>query len=208
MADLTPLNLRVVDGRRLPVELRRVLMPGSNLRDAFGHARELPRFFYEISSWEEATRIQLTPNFAMWEFIHTDLREAEVLRGFPRYVPCAVTQLAISLQRLRDFIGSSLHISANGGYRSPRHALTCRASLHCWGTAADIYKIGDSYLNTPERIQKYANLARAALPGGWTHPVGAGAEQTDDHLHVDLGYLLSVPHEVRVDSSVLAEVSL
>lgn len=200
-------DLRVVDGLRLPLEYRSVLMPGGTLRDSFGHARALPRFFYEVPSWKAAERAQLTPAFALWEFIHTDIREAEPLRTFPRYVPCAVTLLAMALQRFRDSIGTFVHIAANGGYRSPRHALTCRASLHCWATAVDIYRIGDTLLNTPEAIEKYAAIARAAIPGVWTHPVGHGAEETDDHLHLDLGYVIAVPHGVRVDAGVLGEVT-
>jgi len=206
LAKIMPVGLRIIDGQRLPVEVRSALMPGGTLRDGFGHARELPRFFYEVPSWEVALQTRFTPNLSLWEFIQTDLREAPALQDYPRYIPCAVTLLAIALQRFRDSIGSSIHIAANGGFRSAHHSLTCRASLHCWGTAADIYKIGDTYLDTAEKIEKYASLAREALPGAWTHPVGHGAEETDDHLHVDLGYVVSVPHHVRVDASVITEV--
>lgn len=200
-------KLRIVDGVRLPVELRSALLPGGTLRDSYAHARKLPRFFYEIPSWEVAQQTRLTPHFALWELIQTDVREAEPLRGFPRYVPCAITLLATALQRLRDAVGGPVRLAANGGYRSPRHALTCRASLHCWGTAADIYCIGTTNLDTAELIEKYAAVAREVIPGVWTHSVGHNAEQTDDHLHLDLGFVVSVPHHVRVDAAVLAEVS-
>ena len=86
---------------------------------------------------------ELTPNFGLWEFIDVDVREAEPLRRFPRYVPCAVTLLARALERFRDHVGTFVHVAANGGYRSPAHALTAHASPHCWGTAANIYRIGD-----------------------------------------------------------------
>ena len=207
MVESTVSKLQVVDGLRLPVEYRSILQPGGMLRDAFGHERLLPRFFYEVSSWQEAKEAQLTPNFALWEFIHTDVREAKLLRGFPRYVPCAVTLLTLALQRFRDSIGSSVHIAANGGYRSPHHvrALTCHASLHCWGTAVDIYRIGETYLDMPDRIQRYADLVHEAIPGAWTDPTGSGIEETDDHLHFDLGYVVVVPHHVRVDAPVPAE---
>lgn len=207
MADGNMLNLRVVDGLRLPAEYRNVLMPNGTLRDKNGQARRLPRFFYEIPSWEAAREAQLTPNLGLWEFIHTDVREAEPLRTFPRYVPCAVTLLAIALQRFRDKVGP-VFISANGGYRSPHHALTCRASLHCWGTAADIYRIGDSLLDGAEKIEKCAAIARDVIPGGWTHPVGHRAEETDDHLHIDVGFVTAVPHQVRVDAGILEEVTI
>lgn len=207
MPEKTSIKLRIVDGLRLPVEQRSALVPGGSLRDSFGHARLLPRFFYEVPSWKAAQETQLTPNFALWEFIHTDIRESEQLRPFPRYVPCAVTVLALALQRFRDAIGSSVNVAANGGYRSPQHSLTCRASLHCWATAADVYRIGDTHLNTRDRIEKYAAIARDVIPGVWTHPVGTGAEETDDHLHLDLGYIVSVPHHVRVDAAILSEVT-
>ncbi len=205
---VTPLNLRVVDGFRLSSEYRYALTPGDTLRDSYGHARVLPRFFYEIPSWRSAQDAQLTPDFSLYEFIHTDLREAAPLRSFPRYVPCAVTMLAMALQRFRDTVKAPIHISANGGYRSPRHTLTCRASLHCWATAADIYRIGDIYLDTPEKIERYSTLARETIPGAWTHHVGHGAEETDDHLHFDIGFVVAVPHKVRVDAGLLGEVTV
>ena len=46
--------LRVVDGRRLERRVRDALMPGGALCDHAGRARELPRYFYEVISWEEA----------------------------------------------------------------------------------------------------------------------------------------------------------
>jgi hypothetical protein len=208
MADTVEFAWRIVDGTRLPLEQRSALLPGGTLRDSFAHARILPRFFYEVPSWEVARQVQVTKDFALWEFIHVDVREAEALRRFPRYVPCAVTLLAMALQRLRDAAGMSVHIGANGGYRSRRHTLTCRASLHCWATAADIYRVGETNLDTPEAIEKYAALARKSIPGVWAHPIGDGAEETDDHLHLDLGHIVSVPHHVRIDSAVLAEVAL
>lgn len=207
MAENGVFGLRVVDGLRLPAELRSVLLPGGTLRDTYGNARRLPRFYYEVPSLHVARESQLTPNFAIWEFIHTDIREAEPLRSFPRYVPCAVTMLAMALQRFRDSLGVSVRVSANGGYRSPHHALTCRASPHCWATAADIYSIGGQHLNSPEMIEKYAALAREAIPGSWTHPVGHGAEETDDHLHVDIGFVIAVPHKIRVESALIVEAS-
>jgi hypothetical protein len=66
--------------------------------------------------------------------------------------------------------------------------------------------VGDTFLNTRERIEKYASIAQQVLPGVWTHPVGHGAEQTDDHLHLDLGFVLSVPHNVRIEQAILSEV--
>lgn len=190
-----PSLLRVVDGRRLEKRVRDALNPGGYLVDEAGRARQLPRFFYEIPTWEDAVNTQLTPNFHLWEFVQTDVREASPLRAFPRYVPCAVTLLAFALERFRDRVGTTVHIAANGGYRSPRHGLTQGASTHCWATAANIYRIGDTYLDTREAIEKYASIAADALPGVWVQPYGGGTGEVDDHLHVDVGYVVSTPRE-------------
>lgn len=138
-------------------------------------------------------QIQLSPNFALWEFIQTDVREAAPLRAFPRYVPCAITMLALCLERFRDAAGTFVHIAANGGYRSPRHALSGNATPHCWGTAVNIYRIGDVYLDNREAIERYASLARQELTGAWTRPFGSHRGQTDDHLHIDFGFVVSTP---------------
>ncbi|MEO8338000.1 MAG: hypothetical protein ABI664_23705, partial [bacterium] len=67
--------LRLVDGRRLERRYRDVLLPGGMLCDHGGHARVLPRYFYEVESWEQASRTMLSRHFAASEFIHTDVRE-------------------------------------------------------------------------------------------------------------------------------------
>ena len=92
--------LPIVDGLRLDKSLRDALLPDRQVHDDRGAMRRLPRFFYEIASWETAMSVQVSPNFGLWEFIQTDVREAAALRGFPRYVPCAITMLA------RVFTGS------------------------------------------------------------------------------------------------------
>jgi hypothetical protein len=185
--------LPIVDGIRLEKSLRDVLLPGRVVYDGEGHARRLPRYFSEIPSWDQAMAVQLSPNFALWEFIQTDVREAAPLRAFPRYVPCAITLLAASLERFREVTNTFVHIAANGGYRSPRHALSTSASPHSWGTAVNIYRIGDVYLDDRQSIERYAALARHALPGVWTRPFGTERGETDDHLHIDLGFVLSMP---------------
>jgi hypothetical protein len=185
--------LSIVDGLRLEKSLRDVLLPGRIVYDGDGNARRLPRYFYEIPSWDDAMRVELSTNFELWEFIQTDVREAAVLRGFPRYVPCAITLLAASLERFRDAVGTFVHIAANGGYRSPRHALSQNATPHCWGTAVNIYRVGDAFLDDRQSIERYAALARQVLPGAWTRSFGTDRGQTDDHLHIDLGFILSMP---------------
>jgi hypothetical protein len=186
--------LTIVDGLRLDKPLRDALLPGRVIFDDAGNGRRLPRYFYEIPSWEHAMNTQLSPNFALWEFIQTDVREAAPLRAFPRYVPCTITLTALCLERFREAAGTFVHIAANGGYRSPRHALNSNATPHSWGTAVNIYRIGDVFLDDREAIERYAALARQTLAGCWTRPFGANRGQTDDHLHVDFGYVLSMPH--------------
>lgn len=192
---LATFPLRLVDGRRLEQRYRDVLLPGSVLSDHQGQARMLPRYFYEVVSWEQARETFLTPNFNVAEFIHTDVREAPPLRVFPRYIPCATALLAVALEAFRNAVGNYVYIGANGGYCSPRHASIGGASPHCWGTAANIYRVGDTYLDTHETIARYAGIMQQVVATVWTRPLGPELEKTDDHLHVDLGYVVSVPRE-------------
>ena len=185
--------LPVVDGLTLPDEYRAVLRPGETLTDAAGTDHELPRWFYRVDSWEQALDTPLTEHFDLWEFIGVDVREAPPMRSFPRYVPCAVTALAAALEVFRLAAGTYVHIAANGGYRSPAHALTRQASRHCWGVAANIYRVGDDWLDEEGVIDRYADIARRTIPGVWLRPFGLESGQADDHLHLDLGYVTTRP---------------
>ena len=82
--------------------------------------------------------------------------------------------------------GASMSSGASG---------TGGASPHCWGTAANIYRIGDTLLDTPDAIRRYATLVHDVIPTAWTRPLGDERMLTDDHLHVDLGYVVSIPRE-------------
>lgn len=192
--------LRLVDGRTLERRYRDALMPGDVVSDHRGQARVLPRYFYEIESWEQAKSTLLAPHFAVSEFIHTDVREAAPLRVFPRYIPCATALLALALEQFREAVGTFVFIGANGGYCSPRHARVGGASPHCWGTAANIYRIGDTYLDSHDAITRYAAVAREVIPTVWVRPLGPELACTDDHLHLDLGYVVSVPREATGDA--------
>src|SRR5438876_1172127 len=77
--------LRIVDGRRLEKRFRDVLKPGGVMSDSQGQAHQLPRYLYEIPSWDVAQEMQLSEHFALWHFIHTDVHEAEPLRTFPPF---------------------------------------------------------------------------------------------------------------------------
>ena len=191
--------LPVVDAMTLPSGYRKALRPGETLKDAAGRERQLPRYFYEIPSWNTAMQTKITTDFLLWEFIQVDVRETPLLLNFPRYVPCAVTLLAVCLQRFREAVGTLVHIAANGGYRSPSHALSRNASLHCWGGAANIYRIGDTYLDDRASIERFSAIAREALPGIWTRPYGQPAGFAEDHLHLDLGYVTSIPRDIRAN---------
>ena len=195
MPDCQRFPLRIVDGLRLDKPLRDALMPGRVVLDDAGRERALPRFFYEVQTWTQAMELRLSPGFTLAEFIQTDVREAAALRGFPRYIPCAITITALALERFREAVGTFVHIAANGGYRSPRHAVSSSASPHSWGTAVNIYRIGDVYLDTRDTVERYAALARQELPGVWTRPFGTHRGQTTDHLHLDFGYIVSTPRE-------------
>lgn len=185
--------LPVVEGHTLPDQYRAVLRPGETLTDPAGVAFELPRWFYRVESWQQAMDTQLTEHFKLWELIGVDVREAPPMRSFPRYVPCAVTALACALEVFRLAVGTYVHVAANGGYRSPAHALTRHASRHCWGTAVNIYRVGDDWLDEADVIDRYAAIARRTIPGVWVRPLGPEPGQADDHLHLDLGYCLITP---------------
>jgi hypothetical protein len=194
------LPLRIVDGRRLEKKYRDALRPGGVLSDVNGQGHALPRYFYEVPSWDAAMRLQLSQHFALWEFIHTDVHEAAALRSFPRYVPCAITLLALALEQFREAVRSFVHIAANGGYRSPGHALTVHATPHAWGTAVNIYRIGDILLDEREALEHYAGLAYRSMPGVYVRPFGKRAGFTDDHLHLDFGYVTAVPRGAPLEA--------
>ncbi|MDB5859536.1 MAG: Peptidase [Ramlibacter sp.] len=201
---MLPLPLVLAD--QLPREVRQVLRPGEALQDCSGAAHALPSSFLRVESWSHALETVLTPHFKLWELIGVDVREAPPLRSFPRYVPCALVLLAAGLELFRLEVDTHVHVAANGGYRSPGHTLSRHASRHCWGTAANIYRIGDTYLDSREEIEKYAAIARRVIPGVWVRPFGQEDGQADDHLHIDIGYTVFDPVNGQ-DSSQSTEAS-
>jgi hypothetical protein len=168
-------------------------MPDEIIVDSGGRSRRLPRFFYAVDSWAEARETRLTPHFGLWEFMDVDLFEPEPLRRFPRYVPCAVSMLAAHLEVLRVELGMPLHIAANGGYRSPSHMRSTPGSPHAWATAANVYRIGDQYLDNRESIEKYSSIAVELMPALRAKPYGENAGCVDDHIHLDIGFVLAAP---------------
>ena len=190
---MTVLPLPLVRADGLPAEWQELLRPGRTLQDRSGAARVLPSSFLRVDSWNHALETDLSAHFKVWELIGVDVREAMLARSFPRYVPCALLLLAGALELFRLEVGTFVHVAANGGYRSPGHALTRHASRHCWGTAANIYRIGDTWLDNREEIAKYAAIARRVIPGVWIRPWGEADGEADDHLHIDIGYTVFDP---------------
>jgi hypothetical protein len=189
------LPLRVVDVESLPAPYGKLLRPETAAIGPDGHTVQRPRYFYEVESWEQALEIHLAPHFALWEFIDVDVREAPLLRTFPRYIPCAVSVLAVHLELFRLQVGVPVRIAANGGYRSPALDGANPVSPHVWGTAANIYRIGDDYMDEREAVERYAAIARRVLPAAWCRPYGVEPGQSTDHLHIELGHIVCVPHE-------------
>ncbi len=185
---------QVVDGRTLSAAHRRLLRPCEAMPDAAGLIHYLPRFFYEIPTWAEAKARPLAEHFTFAELLAVDCREADgVLHTLPHYVPCAVAVLGRFLQAFRERVGAPVFIAVNGGYRSPAHAHTRHATPHLWAAAANIYRIGDTFLDGEKDLEKYGRLAESVAPGVFVKPFGHGPGESDDHLHVDLGYVTCVP---------------
>ena len=188
--------LRAIDGLNLPEEYRALLRPGETETDFQGNVHHLPRFFYEIGSWEEAHEIRLAPHFTLAELMLVDCREARLLLSqFPHYVPCAIVLLARLLEDFRREVDAPVFISANGGYRSPAHQIGGAKSLHAWGTAANIYRIGNTLLHDAKSIERYGAVAESLSPVVFVRPFGPDRGQTDDHLHIDLGFASLTPGE-------------
>ena len=206
MSEPETTKIKVVDAFDLDDELRSILRPGEMVRDAQGRRHRLPRYFYEIPSHEAATSIRLTPHFGVNEFILVDLKEAQRLQGFPKYVPCAVGLLAFFLEQFRAAVGASVHIAVNGAWRSPQHRLSLNATTHMWGTAADVYRIGTTILKTKEMIEKYNDVAQDLSDDVQILPYGHDTGRTaDDHVHIDLGYITLVPREISEDRMELPQ---
>lgn len=188
--------LHAVDGFDLPQDYRVLLRPGEAETDFQGNIHRLPRFFYEIGSWQEAHEIRAASHFTLAELMLVDCRETRLLLSqFPHYVPCAIVLLARFLEDFRREVDAPVFISANGGYRSPAHQIGGAKSIHAWGTAANIYRIGDIFLSDAKSIEKFGSIAASLSPAVVARPFGRQRGQTDDHLHIDLGFVSLTPRE-------------
>jgi hypothetical protein len=188
--------MRAIDGFNLPAEYRALLRPGETETAFRGNVHHLPRFFYEIGSWEEAHEIRLAAHFTLAELMLVDCREARLLLSeFPHYVPCAIVLLARLLEDFRREVDAPVFISANGGHRSPAHQIGGAKSIHAWGTAANIYRVGETFLDDAKSIEKYRAIAASLSPAVFIRPFGSERGQTNDHLHIDLGFASLTPRE-------------
>ena len=189
-------RLRAIDGLNLPGEYRALLRPGAAETDSRGNVHRLPRFFYEIDSWQQAHEIRFAPHFTLAELMLVDRREADLLLSqFPHYVPCAILLLARFLEDFRREVDGPVYVSANGGYRSPAHQIGGAKSIHAWGTAANIYRVGDTFLDDAKSIERYGAIASSLSQAVLVRPFGRNAGETDDHLHLDLGFVSLAPRE-------------
>jgi hypothetical protein len=193
MSDLLP----VVDGLRLPDKVRSLLRPGEMMEDERGHPHQLPRFFFQVDSWEQAKKTKLTAHFTLAELVSVDSHEhRELLDAFPHFVPCGVAVLARYLEEFRTRVDSPVLVSVNGGYRSPAHALSKHASPHLWATGVDIFRIGDTWMDSQKNVERFARIAEGIGQELFVKPYGPEPEGADDHLHLDLGFLHVVPRGV------------
>ena len=189
--------MKIVDGTSLSDDRRRLVRPGETWADRSGAMRQLPRFFYVVETWAAAKETQLTEHFTLAELTAVDFREAPpLLREFPHFVPCAVAVLARYLEEFRRRAEAPVFVSVNGGYRSPGHRLHTTATPHAWACAADIYRVGDTWMDSAKSIERYAKLAEGIGAEVHVRPFGKGPGVADDHLHLDLGFLTLEPHAV------------
>lgn len=189
---IAAIQLRAIDALTLSAQHQAAFRPSEAITNENDVVHHLPRFFFEVPSWEEARALRVATHFTLAELITVDSREAPLLlREFPHYVPCAILALARYLEDFRREVDSPVFVSVNGGYRSPAHRINRGVPLHCWGTAANIYRVGDTYLDDEKSITRYAAIAAGLGAEVRVRDYQAG----DDHLHVDLGYLTIVPRE-------------
>src|SRR5207247_10491498 len=111
--------LRAVDGLDLPDEYRGLLRPGEAETDFRGNVHHLPRFFYEIRSWQEAHAVRLAPHSKLAELILAACSEAgPLLRQFPHYVPSSIALLARVLQDSRSHSHAPVLVRPTRAYPS------------------------------------------------------------------------------------------
>ena len=51
-------------------------------------------------------------------------------------------------------------------------------------------------LDDAKTIDYYASVARRVMPGVYVRSYGNTVGESDDHLHIDLGYVEVIPHNI------------
>ena len=113
-----------------------------------------------MDSGSQALETPLSPNFKLWELIGVDVRETPLMRDLPALR--SVRGRAAG-RRARTVPPGSRHLCARGRQRRLSLAGVCAQPArprHCWGTA-NIYRIGDTWLDSREEIEN-ADIARRA----------------------------------------------
>ena len=198
--------LPIVDGFELDAPVRSLLMPGVAVRDSHARLRRLPRFFYAVESWNVALETQADAAFRdVGVHGRRSLRAGaaapvSALRAVRGHVARRASRGAARADRIVRFTSPR---TADIDRR--RTANRSPGSPHCWGTAANIYRIGDLYLDERDAIEKYAALAIGLLPALRARPYGPGPGCVDDHVHLDLGYVTAVPAEAPEKNRMRAE---
>ena len=195
-SDKQNIPLKIVDGLQLGASYQEILKPGETVIASNGMKHALPQYFYEVDSYETAKNTRLSVHFSMHEFLETDFKEVDLLQDYPKYIPISITLTVAVLELFRKRVGTFIRIATNGGYRSPQHALNSYMSPHCWGTAVNIYRIGNQHLDSQDRIEKYSEMIRNVLPAVWVRPYGTEPGTVFDQLHIELGYTTVSPHSI------------
>ena len=186
--------LPIVDGLELDAPVRSLLMPGVPVRDSHARLRRLPRFFYAVESWNVALETQADAAFrdvgvhgrrsvragAAAPVSRATCRAPS--RRSPRISRCCASRSA------RRFTSPP---TADIDRR--RTASRSPGSPHCWGTAANIYRIGDRVSRRARRDRKVRGARDRSAAGAARAAVRAGPGCVDDHVHLDLGYVTAVP---------------
>jgi hypothetical protein len=68
-----------------------------------------------------------------------------------------------------------------------------------WGTAVDLYRVGSVILREQAPIETYNRVAEELTDDWYVMPYGHEIGKADDHLHLDLGYVVVVPREISED---------
>ena len=94
------------------------------------------------------------------------------------------------MQTLKRFLFIAIAVTIS----SFVHAQQVNSKLDgLFGTTFKTFKVNGTCEMCKYRIENSVKT----LPGIWTRPYGTPTGYAEDHLHLDLGYVLSVPRDVK-----------